>query len=104
ETVIDVGDFHPGVDGLAPGFQCEIQIDGLVWLAVVSGVRRRVRRLKAFEDVVVDFDTVSLLAGGRSQLRERLEPLRLRLRVVSERRRFGANPRVVLFDSVVAAE
>jgi len=60
--------------------------------------------LKAFEDVIVDFDAVCLLTGGRRQFRERLEPLRLRLRVVSERRRLGANPRVVLLDALVRTE
>ena len=41
---------------------------------------------------------------GRRQLRECLEPLRLRLRVVGERRRPGANPRVVLLDALVRTE
>src|SRR5437762_13606689 len=77
EPVVDVGNFHPCIDCLAAGLQCEIQLGALVWLAVVAGGRWRVRRLKAFEDVVVDFDAVRLLAGGRGQLRECLEPLRL---------------------------
>src|SRR3954470_12426741 len=60
EPVVDVGDIHPCIDSLAAGLQFEIEIGCLVRLPIVAGVRWRVGRLKAFEDVVVDFNAVGL--------------------------------------------
>src|ERR1700730_88379 len=63
EIVIHVGQPHPCIHGLAAGFEPEIEV-----CRMIDGVRRLwVRRAHVLEDVVVQLDTVGLLAGCGSQ-------------------------------------